>query len=312
MIAATQGVYVVDLRPGTTAVRVTATLTTGLALVIGGAGLAVAATPSAATTTVNIRAGASTSHAVLGELVRGQRITATSTKAGWSKVDLGGRTAYVASRYLDGKGAMPAAPKRIDTSGSQLVTETLNVRRGPSTSSAVVGSLTDGRRITLTGRQRGGFAQTRYAGALRWVSVAYLASTPSGPATSTPTTPTPPVTSGSKGRAALAFARSQLGKPYVFGAAGPSSYDCSGLMLAAWRSAGVSLPRTSQQQYAQGRRVARSDLRPGDLVFFYSQSPSHVGMYVGNGMIIHAPRPGRSVEYIKMSYMPYAGAVRPA
>ena len=113
-----------------------------------------------------------------------------------------------------------------------------------------------------------------------------------------------------RGAKALAFARRQLGKPYRYSASGPNAYDCSGLTGAAWRSVGVSLPRTSSGQYRVGRSVARSDLRPGDLVFFYSPI-SHVGLYAGNGTIIHAPRPGKSVEYIKMRYMPYAGARRP-
>ena len=119
------------------------------------------------------------------------------------------------------------------------------------------------------------------------------------------------VSSGSgRGAKALAFAKRQLGKPYRYAASGPNAYDCSGLTGAAWRSVGVSLPRSSSAQYSVGRSVARSDLRPGDLVFFYSPI-SHVGLYAGNNTIIHAPRPGKSVEYTKMSYMPYAGARRP-
>lgn len=123
----------------------------------------------------------------------------------------------------------------------------------------------------------------------------------------------PTATSGSsRGAIALAFAKSQLGKPYRFAAAGPSAYDCSGLTLAAWAKAGVSLPRTSSEQFRIGRAVAKSDLQPGDLVFFYPSDISHVALYAGNGMIINSPRPGKTVEFTKMSYMPYAGARRPA
>jgi cell wall-associated NlpC family hydrolase len=119
--------------------------------------------------------------------------------------------------------------------------------------------------------------------------------------------------SSGKGAAAVAVAKAQVGKPYVFGASGPSSYDCSGLTLAAWRAAGVQLDRTSQAQFHDGTPVSRDQLQPGDLVFFYdSSAPSHVGIYVGNDTIIHAPHPGSSVEYTKMSYMPYVGARRPA
>ncbi|HEX8510581.1 MAG TPA: NlpC/P60 family protein [Propionibacteriaceae bacterium] len=115
-----------------------------------------------------------------------------------------------------------------------------------------------------------------------------------------------------KGQVAVDFAKRQLGKPYVWGAEGPRAYDCSGLMLAAWRSAGVSIPRVSiAQSTGAGRPVDRSDLQAGDLVFFYAPV-SHVGMYVGNGVILHAPRPGKSVRYTKLSSMPYVGARRPA
>ncbi len=125
-------------------------------------------------------------------------------------------------------------------------------------------------------------------------------------------TSTDPVSDGSsKGARALAFAKSQLGKPYRFAAAGPSAYDCSGLTSAAWSRVGVSLPRTSQSQIGVGRSVSKSELQPGDLVFYYGSSPSHVGLYAGNGQIIHAPRPGKSVEYASLDSMPFSGARRP-
>jgi cell wall-associated NlpC family hydrolase len=114
------------------------------------------------------------------------------------------------------------------------------------------------------------------------------------------------------GRAAIAVnaALSQLGDPYVWGADGPSSYDCSGLMMYAWGKAGVSLSHSSKAQTGEGRPVSKSDLMPGDLIFYYSPV-SHVAMYLGNGRIVHAPRPGKSVEIAPMDEMPYNSAVRP-
>ncbi|MFE6663150.1 NlpC/P60 family protein [Streptomyces sp. NPDC057697] len=109
----------------------------------------------------------------------------------------------------------------------------------------------------------------------------------------------------------LAFARAQLGKPYVWGATGPASYDCSGLTQAAWKSAGVDIPRTTWDQVKTGTRVATADLRPGDLVFFYDDI-SHVGIYKGDGMMIHAPKPGANVREESIYYMPIYGSVRPA
>ncbi|MGW6540188.1 NlpC/P60 family protein [Streptomyces sp. NPDC055011] len=111
--------------------------------------------------------------------------------------------------------------------------------------------------------------------------------------------------------AALSFARAQIGKPYIWGATGPAGYDCSGLTQAAWRAAGVSLPRTTYTQINAGRRVSRSELAPGDLVFFYS-GISHVGLYIGGGQMIHAPRPGAPIRIAPIDEMPFAGATRVA
>ncbi|MDX3116980.1 NlpC/P60 family protein [Streptomyces scabiei] len=117
-----------------------------------------------------------------------------------------------------------------------------------------------------------------------------------------------------KAEKALAFARAQIGKPYVWGAAGPGSYDCSGLTLAAWKAAGVTLPRTTYDQANAGATVSLAAARPGDLVFFYDDV-SHVGVYVGNGMMIHAPKPGAYVREESIYYDGESGihsVVRPA
>ncbi|MFJ8850224.1 NlpC/P60 family protein [Streptomyces sp. NPDC102437] len=114
-----------------------------------------------------------------------------------------------------------------------------------------------------------------------------------------------------KAEQVLAFARAQIGKPYVWGATGPASYDCSGLTQAAWKAAGVDIPRTTWDQVEIGTRVATADLRPGDLVFFYDDI-SHVGIYKGGGMMIHAPKPGANVREESIYYMPIYGSVRPA
>ncbi|WP_261993106.1 C40 family peptidase, partial [Streptomyces sp. adm13(2018)] len=121
--------------------------------------------------------------------------------------------------------------------------------------------------------------------------------------------PAPVTAPAGRASQAISFARAQLGKPYVWGATGPSGYDCSGLTQAAWRAAGVSLPRTTYTQINAGRRVSRSQLAPGDLVFFYS-GISHVGLYIGGGQMIHAPRPGAPVRIAPIDEMPFAGATR--
>ncbi|MFC5215434.1 NlpC/P60 family protein [Streptomyces coerulescens] len=111
--------------------------------------------------------------------------------------------------------------------------------------------------------------------------------------------------------AAVSYAYAKLGSPYVWGATGPNAFDCSGLTQAAYRAAGVSLPRTTYAQIDAGRRVSRSELLPGDLVFFYS-GISHVGLYIGNGQMIHAPNPSAPVRVAPLDEMPFAGATRVA
>ncbi|MFJ3827562.1 NlpC/P60 family protein [Streptomyces sp. NPDC090046] len=116
----------------------------------------------------------------------------------------------------------------------------------------------------------------------------------------------------SSGRAATAVmaARAAVGRPYVWGSTGPSGFDCSGLMVWSYRQAGVSLPRTSQAQRHAGRQVPLSQARPGDLVTYRSDA-SHVGMYVGNGQVVHAPYPGARVRYDPVGMMPVSSVTRP-
>ncbi|MER7839271.1 NlpC/P60 family protein [Streptomyces sp. NPDC096040] len=110
--------------------------------------------------------------------------------------------------------------------------------------------------------------------------------------------------------AAVAAARAALGKPYVWGASGPTGFDCSGLMQWSYAHAGIHLPRTSQEQRYAGHQVPLSQARPGDLVVYRSDA-SHVGMYVGNGQVIHAPYPGAPVRYDPVGMMPISSVTRP-
>ncbi|MFJ3988802.1 NlpC/P60 family protein [Streptomyces sp. NPDC090032] len=117
------------------------------------------------------------------------------------------------------------------------------------------------------------------------------------------------VPSSGRAAAAVAAAMSAVGKPYVWGANGPSGFDCSGLMQWSYARAGVGLPRTSQAQRFAGRQVPLSEARPGDLVAYRSDA-SHIGMYVGNGQVIHAPYPGAPVRYDPVGMMPVSSVTR--
>ncbi|MFD3818168.1 NlpC/P60 family protein [Streptomyces rubiginosohelvolus] len=113
-----------------------------------------------------------------------------------------------------------------------------------------------------------------------------------------------------QGGDAVAYAVRQIGKPYVWGAEGPDSFDCSGLTSEAWSAAGRAIPRTSQEQWKQLPRVPVSALRPGDLVIYFPKA-THVALYIGDGLVVQAPRPGAKVKVSPLASNPLLGAVRP-
>jgi len=129
------------------------------------------------------------------------------------------------------------------------------------------------------------------------------------PSRDTPRVPVNDVPASERAQVAVQTALAQVGKPYVYGAAGPDAFDCSGLTMYAWAAAGVSIPHASSMQPGAGTPVSISDLMPGDLVFYYSPI-SHVGMYIGNGQIVHAANPSRPVEVVSLNLMPINSAVR--
>ncbi|WP_267241180.1 NlpC/P60 family protein [Streptomyces sp. PR69] len=161
----------------------------------------------------------------------------------------------------------------------------------------VEGKLAEAQRLlnALTARERAAYDEERASRSGRGESLPEM--TPGlGPASA-------------RAAAAAAAARSAVGRPYVWGANGPSGFDCSGLMQWAYAQAGVGLPRTSQAQRYAGRQVPLSQARPGDLVTYRSDA-SHVGMYMGNGQVVHAPYPGASVRYDPVGMMPIASVTR--
>nr|WP_218849438.1 C40 family peptidase [Nocardioides perillae] len=120
----------------------------------------------------------------------------------------------------------------------------------------------------------------------------------------------PDVAVSGRAGAAVQYALAQVGDAYVYGAAGPDAFDCSGLTMMAWAQAGVALPHSSSAQASMGAPVSISDLQPGDLVFYYSPI-SHVGIYIGGGQIVHAANPSKPVNVAPVGSMPITSAVRP-
>jgi cell wall-associated NlpC family hydrolase len=138
---------------------------------------------------------------------------------------------------------------------------------------------------------------------------ATVATALAGPRLSAPSTSDLPLAPGSAATVAVKAALAQVGKPYVWGATGPSGFDCSGLTSFAWAAAGVALPHSSLAQSELGHAVSRSQLRPGDLVYFYSPV-SHVALYIGNGMMVHARTFGQGVAVTSVDQAGYRGARR--
>jgi cell wall-associated NlpC family hydrolase len=192
---------------------------------------------------------------------------------------------------------------KLDTAQQQLSKEKKAVQEKLTAAQKLLNSLTAKEKARLAALKKAeDLAAARKAAAAAKASTASTTST---------TSTTGSGTTSSKAAKAIAFAEAQLGKPYVWGATGPNSYDCSGLTQAAWSAAGVSIPRTAAAQYSYGTKVSASSLQPGDLVFFYS-GISHVGLYIGNGKMIHAPHTGTVVKIAPISEMPIAGYARMA
>ena len=237
---------------------------------------------------LNVRKGAGTSYSVITTLSKGTAVTVHSTSNGWSKITANGVNGYVSSQYLSS--TKPSSSNGTTSTSTMYVTPDagLNVRKGAGTSYSVITTLSKGTAVTVHSTSNG-WSKITANGVNGYVSSEYLSSTK--PSTNSSNSSN---SSSSSVNAVLNLAAQQLGKPYVWGAQGPSSFDCSGLTYYVYKNAaGVTLPRVSSDQSRYGTTVSKSNLKAGDLIFFDTSGPnngavSHVGIYVGNGEMIHA------------------------
>ena len=239
---------------------------------------------------LNVRKGPSTSYSIITNLAKGTEVTVHSTSNGWSKITVNGIEGYVSHAYLTSTkpSTSNGSTSTPSTTTTMYVTSSsgLNVRKGPATSYSKVTTLSRGTAVTVHSTSNG-WSKISVNGIEGYVSSQYLSATkPSSSETTTPST-------GSSVDAVLNFANKLLGKPYVWGAEGPSSFDCSGFTYYVYKNAaGITLPRVSADQSKYGTTVSKSNLRAGDLVFFDTSGAnngavSHVGIYIGGGQMIH-------------------------
>ena len=244
---------------------------------------------------LNVRSGAGTSYSKLGKLEYKEKVTVLSTSNGWSKINYNGKTGYVDSSYL--KSTVQDSTNdntNNETTGTTKYVNTtsgLNVRSGAGTSYSKLGKLEYKEKVTVLSTSNG-WSKINYNGKTGYVDSSYLQSTVPGSNGNNANNNNNTVST--KANEVIAYAKTLLGKPYVWGAQGPNSFDCSGFTYYVFKNkAGIVLPRTSSAQSKYGTYVSKSNLKAGDLVFFDTNGAnngnvSHVGMYIGNGQMIHA------------------------
>lgn len=266
------------------------------------------------TSTLNVRSGVGTNYSIIGKVYKGNQVNIQETQSGWHKITLSnGSIGWVSGDYVKTSSGGNSSNVNQGNSENQLSnkvgvvnTSSLNVRKGAGTNYSVIRSIKYGQKVTVTASLNGWYKITLSDGNQGWVSGQYLnvsdGSIGSGENTN----------SGSQtnnvASNAVAVAKAQLGKPYGWGAEGPNSYDCSGLTYYAYKQQGITLPRTSSSQGSAGWKVSKNDLVPGDLVFFNTNGSgiSHVGIYIGDGNMIHSTKPGDVVKVTSIHSSYYA------
>ena len=268
---------------------------------------------------LNVRSGKGTSYASKGILSYGQQVSVVNTSSYWYKIKYGSGYGYVGSKYLSsskpsGSSTTPVSAPSNKEKTMYCTVSGLNVRSGAGTSYASKGTLSYGQQVSVVNTSSYWY-KIKYGSGYGYVGSSYLSSTkPSSGGSVSDTTPS---TGGSvSGSSIVSYAKSFLGCSYVYGASGPSSFDCSGFTQYVYKHFGKSIPRSSASQYSSCKKISKSSLQPGDLVFFTNDGSGvgHVAIYMGNGQIIHAANSRRGVctDSLNSSYYSshYVGAGR--
>ena len=235
---------------------------------------------------VNFRSGPSTKHTSYGKITKGTKVTYLGSSGSWIKIKHNLKTGYVHKKYISSASTSTSTTKTkyVATSAG------LNLRKGPSTTYSTIQKLSKGSKVTVISSSNG-WSKVKYKNLTGYVSSSYLSSKKTSATSSATTSNSSQSTSSSK---VISYAKKFLGKPYVWGAQGPNGFDCSGFTYYVYKnSAGKTLPRTSSAQSKYGTYVSKSNLKPGDLLFFDTVGANngvvtHCGIYIGNNQFIHA------------------------
>ena len=242
------------------------------------------------TDALRLRNEANTTSTILATASEGDTVVILEDAGnGWYKVDYNTVEGYMSGEYLtvSAQADVTIAYGLVQAGGS-----TLNVRSGPGTTYSKVTTLSDGAVVSIVGIDNGWYKIKTSSGATGYVSSEYMVTCKdSSGSRGDGTTAVAVASNSSMGQQVVDYAKQFLGVPYVYGGNGPSSFDCSGFTSYIYRHFGYTLNRTASTQLSNGVAVSKSELQPGDLVFFrYNTSypASHVGIYIGNGQFIHA------------------------
>ena len=255
-------------------------------------------------TGVRMRSGAGTDYDILKTLDKGTVVELTAVEGDWYRISYEGQRGFVSAQYItryDTAGGLNAAGK--------VTADVLNIRAAAKSGSTSLGTVTNGTVIAVTGIETGGWFAVSYNGVSGYVASQYVlicspasitsaADKPAGTADAAESTETAETTEATDSTVSpsasasdiVSVAQQYLGVPYVYGGSSPSGFDCSGFTMYVFAQVGISLPHGATSQLSYGTEVSRSNLQPGDLVFFqdYGAVASHVGIYIGGDQFIHA------------------------
>ena len=246
---------------------------------------------------LNVRSGPGTGNSVIGSLHNGDIVKRIGVSGSWSKIKMsGGKTGWVKSEYLVSPGTSDSKPSENGEKLKVKVNGSLNVRSGPGTGNSVIGSLHNGDIVERIGIS-GSWSKIKMSGGKTgWVNSRYITSDKENRGS---------MNGGStSSRNIISIAKSKLGSKYRWGATGPNEFDCSGYTQWVFGQAGKSIPRISRDQARGGTAVSKSQMQPGDLVYFNTGRNgvvNHVGIYLGNNQFIHCSGTPRKPKYVMIS-----------